>query len=886
MHHTEHITQLWARIIIDEAARCGVRHFVISPGSRSTPLVLACTGHPDITDHSVIDERSAAFFALGLGKSTGQPVGLVCTSGTAAANYFPAVCEADAAGVPLLLFTADRPGHARDSGAPQTMDQWKLFGDRVRWFADTGLPEVDQTRLRALRAGICHAYAASLGVPRGPVHINVPFRKPLEPAHPEHPRDHISEEMLRSRPEAVFGRADGRPWTRVLYAEAGNGALEHLADALLRSRRPVILAGPNPEGIRDVEALWDIAERQGIPVFSEAASQLRTGERHPLRFSTLDLLLRSSRFRKIFQPDLVLQLGGVPTNASVLRFIEETAAAHICLSGDPARKDAGHTVRLHIVDREAQLLTQLSAFLQHCPERAVDSGLLQTIRLADTAVRALLAKRCRGMSPFFEGAVMHALAQLLPRHCSLFVSSSMPVRDIESYTLDLPEGCRLYFNRGVNGIDGIVSTALGMAHGRGHPSVLITGDIAFLHNLNAVIGDGLRDLRLVVLLMNNDGGEIFDLLPVRECDPAFTRHFITPHGVDCAAISKAFGTGHQRVAHLDELSTALAAAFDASGVQVVEVQTAINESGNLRRTLMREIVSEVDAQIKDDADNATNSGLRLGESHPLSWRRIVRGGQETVLLLHGFTRSHRSWLPVLTHIPDYDVITVDLMGHGDSPCPSPLHDEAAYRFEHSAVELKRIIDQLGLRKVHLVGYSLGGRLALHVATHFPDMLRSLALISMNPGIEDEAERARRRDEDAQLIASIGSEGLARFVEEWSQGPLFAAQRETDTRAWREVRAERLRGCTRGLQGSLLGSGQGAQTPLWDTLPRISVPALVVAGGDDTKYSGIARRMAGLLPRAEPLLFEGCGHDVLFSHAEQLATVLRAFWKRSAREPML
>jgi 2-succinyl-6-hydroxy-2,4-cyclohexadiene-1-carboxylate synthase len=252
-----------------------------------------------------------------------------------------------------------------------------------------------------------------------------------------------------------------------------------------------------------------------------------------------------------------------------------------------------------------------------------------------------------------------------------------------------------------------------------------------------------------------------------------------------------------------------------------------------------------------------------------------------VLMLHGFTRSRQSWQPVLARIGGVDAITVDLMGHGDSPCPSSSQYPEYYGFDHGARELRRIIDQLGLCRVHVAGYSLGGRLALHFATQFPDSLRSLALISMNPGIEDEGERALRRQSDVALAERIGSEGLARFVDEWSAGPMFAAQREIDARVWREIRAQRFRSRSQGLQGSLLGNGQGAQRPLWDELPRLAVPVLVVAGEDDAKYAGIARRMAGLLPQAEQLLLEGGGHDVMFSHAEQLADALQKLWKRSA-----
>ncbi len=869
------INHLWAHAIADEIARCGVRHAVISPGSRSAPLVLAISAHRDITDHSVIDERAAAFYALGLAKASGQAVALLCTSGTAAANYFPAVCEADASRVPLLLFTADRPASQRGSGAPQTMDQVKLYGDHVRLFVDPGLPEADEDRLRALRSSICHAFAVATDSPAGPIHVNLPFRKPLEPTEPERERDRIPDALRTNTIEAVMGRSDGRPWLREYNAGSSNDVLAPVADALLAARRPVILAGPDARGAESAADLMRIAGLHHVPVFAEAASQLRAGERHPLRISTLDLLLRSEVFRAAFHPDLIVQLGGVPTNAAVQRFLEHAPAEHVCIARDRALHDAAHTARVHVHDTNGDFIGRLSEYLSGCPSRTPESGFIDAIAIADTAIRNTLPARCAALPSTFEGAVMHRLSALLPAHSAVFVSSSMPIRDIESFALDFPEDTELHFNRGVNGIDGIVSTALGVARARGGPALLVTGDIAFLHNLNAAAGEGLREIALTVLLLNNDGGEIFDMLPVRGFEPAFSRHFITPHGADFSEACAAFGIDHQRITGTGELPSALARAFDSQRLSVIELRTAIGESGALRRQLLRDLAMDVDAALP--AENAAENGQR--PRFPLAWKQFAPSGDETAVFLHGFTRSSASWERIASRLSGIHLIGIDLMGHGNSPVPAfDMHPDA-YSLDYAADELRAIIARLGLGRVHLVGYSLGGRVALHFASRNAGLLRSLALISATPGIEEEPERARRREADRELAERIDDIGLERFVTEWSQGPLFAVRQDAGKARTLDVQRDRMRRQCRGLQGSLLGSGQGSQLPLWDILPTLEMPVLIAAGANDERYAKIAARMQTMLPRAMLRVFEEAGHDLPAERAEQLAQALGELWKR-------
>lgn len=896
------INQLWSRAIVDELARCGVRHAVISPGSRSTPLVLALAAHPDIADHSVIDERSAAFFALGLAKESGTPVALLCTSGTAAANYFPAVCEADASRVSLLMLTADRPAFLRDSGAPQTMDQVKLYGDRVRWQADTGEPQADVARLRALRSTVCQAVAMTRAPLAGPVHVNVPFDKPLEPTEAVAARDAVPAGLIETGGEAVHGREDGRPWLRVYHTSRSEGAVEDVADALLRAERPIVLAGPADLSDRQARALLDLAARHGIPVFAEAASQLRGFHEAPFCLTTLDLLLRSSAFRDGFDPDLVLQLGGVPTNAAAQRLLAEFGGAHLVVAPDATRRDAAHTARLHVADDDGEYLLRLSGMLHTAPSRKSDTTFLHLLRLADTAARAALDRLCPDAETVFEGAAIRAVLRALPEHAALFVSSSMPIRDLETFADALPQGCHVFYNRGVNGIDGVTSTALGVARTHGGPALLLTGDVAFLHNLNAAGGAGLRDIPLVVVLLNNDGGEIFDMLPIRDFDPPFTRHFLTPHGTDFAAACQAFGIPHRVAETSANAGALLREAFATRGLRVIEWRTSIAESGARRRALLRDVAAAVDEalaevppadsnEIEDSAPVETETPFLSdvairGRTPALAWRLLAEGEGPPAVLLHGFTRSSSSWKPLLPWFGGRPVIGIDLAGHGASPSPDPAAQLGFYGLEQAADAIAAIVARLGHASAHLVGYSLGGRTALHAALRHPELWRSLALLSANPGIEDERARATRREEDAALAERLGAIGLERFVGEWEAGPLFARLREADFPAWQSAHRDRLQRRTRGLQGSLLGSGQGAQRPLWDALEAPRLPVLVAAGREDGRYADIATRLAALLHDAELRVYDGAGHDLPTERPREIGEAIAALWKRAEGRALL
>jgi 2-succinyl-5-enolpyruvyl-6-hydroxy-3-cyclohexene-1-carboxylate synthase len=580
---------VWARVLVEELVRSGVTDVCMAPGSRSTPLVLAAARQEGVRLRVFIDERSAAFFALGLGRATARPAAVLTTSGTAVANLLPAVVEASQSEVPLLVLSADRPPHLRDADANQTIDQTDIFGRFVRWSAELAPPEVDDRSLRHLRVQACRAVAHARGLPGGPVHLDVPFAKPLEPVEVA---GDVPAELAEEAPGAWRGRsaeggagADGAapPFTRIglRCPRLDEDALAALARRLGDVERGVVVAGPHPEGARLGPAVRDFALASGFILLADPLSGARWPSTSPEVTSLVahDLWLSSDLAAARLAPELVIRVGATPTSASLQRWLSRRCDTPQLVI------DAGHRYKDHLaVAHEVvpacpvDTLTRVTCRLP-TPGAATGSWREQWSAVDRRAVEAV-----REFEPdiLHEGRIARALVETLPATTPLFVSSSMPVRDVDGYGGGRDRPLAVHGNRGASGIDGIVSTALGVAAGAGTTVVALVGDLAFLHDVNGLLATREPDADVVFVVVNNDGGGIFHMLPVAEHEPEFTPYFATPHGVQPQVGAALYGVPHRRVESTSDLVAAVEAALKTAGSEVVEIRTdrALNERGH------------------------------------------------------------------------------------------------------------------------------------------------------------------------------------------------------------------------------------------------------------------------------------------------------------------
>jgi 2-succinyl-5-enolpyruvyl-6-hydroxy-3-cyclohexene-1-carboxylate synthase len=552
-------TTAFARTLVDEWVRNGVTDACLAPGSRSAPLALALAGDDRIRLHVHVDERSASFFALGLGKATGQAAIVLCTSGTAAANFHPAVLEAHHSRVPLVVCTADRPPELRDTGAGQTVDQQKLYGDAVRWFCDPGPPE-DRDGVGAFwRATAARAVAESLGPPAGPVHLNLPFREPLVP----------TGASLVDAP----GRSGGRPWTaRAPGTRApSDGMREALTALVRRTPRGLVVAGWGAD-VRP-STLLAFAAASGWPVLADPISNLRV----PGTVSTYDPLLRSHAFAHGHRPDVVLRVGGTTSNKLAMEWLGADVA-QVLVDPDGQWLDPHHATSGRML-ADAQPL--LDALAPEVRGMSTDEDWTAGWRAADALARSAIDDLLDGWDDPFEGRIARDVAAAVPSGGTLVVASSMPVRDLESFAAPR-DGLRVVANRGVNGIDGFVSTVLGVAAADGPgATVALLGDLCFLHDANGLLGACERGIDATFVVVDNNGGGIFSFLPQADLPENFERLFGTPHDVDLAALASVHGVAVEEVGKAGDVAPAVARAIDGGGIRVVLVRT--DRAGNVAR---------------------------------------------------------------------------------------------------------------------------------------------------------------------------------------------------------------------------------------------------------------------------------------------------------------
>ncbi|MEA2685691.1 MAG: 2-succinyl-5-enolpyruvyl-6-hydroxy-3-cyclohexene-carboxylate synthase [Actinomycetota bacterium] len=540
----------FVRSLVDEWARAGVEVAAVAPGSRSTPLALALVADPRIRVDVFLDERSAAFFALGAARGSGRPAIVLCTSGTAAANFHPAVLEAWHGRVPLIVCTADRPPELRDTGAGQAADQIKLYGSAVRWFCEVGVADPDPAYWRSVA---CRAVAEAAGPPAGPVHLNLAFREPLVPA---------------ADVTVPPGRPGDRPWvtTTVGPRLPDPDEVDGLAARVAATPRGLVVAGWGADV--DADVVGRLAAAAGWPVLADPLSGVRTG---PHAVSTYDALLRVPGVADGLRPGLVLHLGAPLTGKVATGWLDATIP-RVLVDPDGAWLDPHRGASERIVADPGALLNALTDRLHEygTPGR---SSWLDGWRAAEAAARTAIDGWLDADDVPSEARTARDLVECLPDGASLVVGSSMPVRDVEAFARPR-DGLRFHSNRGVNGIDGFVSTVLGVAATTENgPVVALCGDLTFLHDAGGLLDATRRDLDATFVVVDNCGGGIFSFLPQAALAEHFETLWGTPHHVDLAALCVVHGIPVHRIERASDLAPAVLEAVEAGGVRVVIVPT-------------------------------------------------------------------------------------------------------------------------------------------------------------------------------------------------------------------------------------------------------------------------------------------------------------------------
>ena len=581
---------------VEELARGGVKRAVVSPGSRSTPLAVALWREPGIEVTVIVDERSAAFFGLGAAQATGEPVALLCTSGTALANYHPAVAEADESALPLVVLSADRPPELRGIGSGQTIDQIKTFGESVRWFCEVGTHEADDAGLLHMRSVACRALTRARGEIRpGPVHLNLPWREPLSPVP-------VEGAVTATDPLALHGRDGERPLTAVTRVDLEPTAfvLDEIAGHIGDAIAGVIIAGrqTDPE-LR--EPLVHLARASGFPILAEPTSQLRLGP-HDRSYviTTYDTLLRDEHWAKGVVPELVLRFGELPTSKPLRQWLaasgadqivvdptggwnEPTGRAAAILRADPTECASGWAARLEKEERPAPkvwLEAEAAALAAIAEELAAPAAASSIADLAATA------------SAIEEAALHLALGRAHSDGDLVYTASSMPIRDQETFLA--PGGADVLFlcNRGANGIDGLVSSGIGAARASGRPTTIVTGDLGLLHDIGGLAA--LRDVSTPVriLVIDNGGGGIFHFLPQQQAleNEEFEALLGTPRGVSVERAAALFDLPYRRLESLADLPDALAA-----GTGLIEVRTDRQSNVAAHRRVTERVLAALNA---------------------------------------------------------------------------------------------------------------------------------------------------------------------------------------------------------------------------------------------------------------------------------------------------
>lgn len=573
MNDNDQLTQYVANFI-DELAKCHVTDVVISPGSRSTPLAMLVAEHPQLKKWVLIDERSAAFFALGIAKKTNRPVALICTSGTAAANYLPAIVEAKYSRVPLLVLTADRPHELRDVGASQTINQLNMYGDFVKYFQEMALPETSESMISYVRSRAARAVNEANSGNKGPVHLNFPFREPLIP-------NLALPSLWGNTTEQHHFSYDGEK-------RLSKKSINYLLNKINHKAKGLIVCGPQQDE-KLAHEIVQLAERWQIPVIADPLSQVRSMNNNHIVIDGYDALFKSETVRNKLKPDYIIRFGAMPVSKSYLFFVEQhKEVLKFVVENDSEPREPTNNKTEFIF---ANGVTFCIDVKEASADKVIDHEWLSLWQQKNDIVKKHVTTVSSEV--LTEGETVRHVVEQMHSGSELFIGNSMAVRDLDTFFVATHKQIYVHANRGVSGIDGIVSTALGIAAKSKEKVTLIIGDLAFYHDLNGLLTAMQYDINITIVLINNDGGGIFSFLPQSKEEKHFEVLFGTPLNIDFKHVVDMYKGTYRLVSSEDELVTSLNDSYEHKQLSVIEVKTDRKQNVIWHRELWDKINKEL-----------------------------------------------------------------------------------------------------------------------------------------------------------------------------------------------------------------------------------------------------------------------------------------------------
>lgn len=584
---------IWTETFVNQLASLGVKYACISPGSRSTPLTISFSRQKKIKCFVHIDERVSGFFALGLAKASNTPVAVVTTSGTATAELYPSIIEAYRQRVPLIICTADRPPEMLNTGANQTITQWNLYKNHIRWFKNVDLPVLTEKKILSIKKIALKAFKVSSNLDKGPVHLNFPFHKPLEP---NTFTDEIGQELFDEvyKPHVILENKSD-----IIKMNAGERKLlDKVSKKIIGNKRGLIIVGPldyDPELISDIKSL---SAKTCYPILADGISHLRfnNSKSNNNICVNYDTFLRSENFKQNFKPDIIIQFGRTPTSTILDDYLSSSNAERFIINKfgdmfDPSGKTK-KAIKADLLLFCELLIEQPGNDLKNKRK----TNWLTAFQKADLLVEEIKTQLLKTPGLKYEPKIVTSLLKFIPKNSTLMIGNSLPIRDFDWFSGRTGKNIITLYNRGASGIDGITSTALGIA-ALYKPVILLTGDLSFLHDLNSLIAARKLNIHLIVILINNNGGGIFNALPIASNTKVFKDFFITPHNLNIGSIVNSFGLAHHLIKNETEFENRLISSLKSKSFTVLEIKTDSVLSNKFRKEFRSEVIKKLNKEF-------------------------------------------------------------------------------------------------------------------------------------------------------------------------------------------------------------------------------------------------------------------------------------------------